>query len=255
MNEKLNIAEPGGRNKPRRARAEKIDAQSSMKSIMSKIKQSSREESNDTLRSRVANTASQLKDWSNNWETSIDESFGDEDPNLTSKKQELSGAKEEKQPNIKSNFDKLADVIIGYEGFKAKAYDDYGQTSIGYGSKASNKNQTVTEEKAKQMLMKDIDSFYKGVLRAEKKYKYNFTENQRLALTMFAHNNGLGEGTEGKNIKGLKQLLDEGKRGVEEISDSIELYNKAGGKVLQGLVDRRAKEYEIFNYGFEGKKT
>lgn len=245
LSDALDIAEPGGRTgglgtkpKPR-----PLDVRSVMEGEMNKVKRSAQENS-------LKSTRKKLAQWENNWETSIDDGFNNENPQLTQKKKELFSLKEKKQLNVKSNFNELADVIIEYEGFKANAYDDYKQISIGYGSKASSKNQTVTEEKARQMLIKDIDSFYKGVLRAEKKYKYNFTENQRLALTMFAHNNGLGEQTKGKNIKGLKQLLNEGKRGVEEISNSIELYNKAGGKVLQGLVDRRAKEYEIFNYGF-----
>jgi lysozyme len=149
-----------------------------------------------------------------------------------------------------SNVDNLTDFVIQFEGFSEKPYDDYGQLSIGYGTKATGENQVVTKEQARELLQQELQRSRQSVLRAMEKYNYDFTENQILALTSFTYNLGSGEGTPDDDPEGLKQLLDSGRRGVEEISDSIELYNRAGGKVLPGLVKRRAAEYKLFNEGF-----
>lgn len=135
----------------------------------------------------------------------------------------------------------LKSFIIQYEGFRAKAYNDIDRLSIGYGSKATSKDQVISKEEAEKMLDADIKIARKSVLNAEKKYKYNFNDAQRDALTSFAYNAG------GNN---LLKLLDNGNRGLEEISNSFKLYNKGGGKVLPGLVKRRKAESNLFSMGY-----
>ncbi len=198
----------------------------------------------------------QVASWEQGWDTILEEVFKDEVSELTEAKKNLGVSNSETSKSVdlssESNMGKLADLIASHETFKDSPYEDYKQLSIGYGSKATSKNQTVTEEQARAMLEKDVSKAYSAVLRAEKKYGYDFTENNRLALAMFTHNLGSGEGTSDESPKGLKQLLDSGNRGIEAISDAIPLYNKAGGKVAKGLDRRRADELEVFNYGFKG---
>ena len=48
----------------------------------------------------------------------------------------------------------------------------------------------------------------------------------------------------------LNQLTENGKRDKETIAKKILEYNKAGGKVLPGLVNRRKAEYNLFVEGY-----
>ena len=113
--------------------------------------------------------------------------------------------------------------------------------TIGYGSKASGPSQKIDEDKAVEMLKADLSTARGFVESANKKYNLNLNENQIQALTSFTQNGGPGM---------LNKLLDNGGRGIEEIAESIELYNQADGKVLEGLKKRRKAEYNLFNYGF-----
>lgn len=213
-------------------------------------------EINKVKRTFQESTANQVASWEQGWDEILDNVFQEDAPELVEAKKNLGVSNPKINKNVdlssESNMGKLADLIASHETFKSSPYEDYKQLSIGYGSKATSKNQTVTEEQARAMLEKDVSKAYNAVLRAEKKYGYDFTENNRLALAMFTHNLGSGEGTSDEKPKGLKQLLDNGNRGIEAISDAIPLYNKAGGKVAKGLDRRRADELEIFNYGFKG---
>lgn len=182
------------------------------------------------------------------WHSSIMEREPFENPKINAP---VKGKSADKNASTTEEFDmdKLVDFVAKEEGFRAKAYEDIKQISVGFGTVATDINEVITEEEAKLRLKEELQKSYQAVLRAEKKYNYNFTAAQKYALTSFTFNLGSGEGTSDKNPRGLKQLLDVGRRGIEEISDSIELYNKGGGKVLEGLVKRRANEYKVFNEG------
>ena len=80
------------------------------------------------------------------------------------------------------------------------------------------------------------------VNRANNKHNYGFLPHQIDALASFTYNTGQGN---------FSKLIDKGNRGIEEIADSIELYNQSEGEVLQGLVDRRKKEYDLFTLGYK----
>lgn len=146
-------------------------------------------------------------------------------------------------PDINMSGD-IVDFIAGFEGFREKAYDDYGQLTIGFGTPASNKNQTITREAAKKELSKQVMKFRTIVLEAKEEFGYDWSENQIDALTSFAFNNG---------PRGLRQLLtggEEGARGDDIISEKMLEYNKAGGKVLPGLTKRRQAEADLFTQGY-----
>ena len=60
-----------------------------------------------------------------------------------------------RDPNMKTSGD-IAKFIAEFEKFSPKAYDDYGRLSIGYGTEASNINQTMTKEEALIAMNKNI---------------------------------------------------------------------------------------------------
>lgn len=143
-------------------------------------------------------------------------------------------------PDVNMSGD-IIDMIASFEGFRSKPYDDFGQLSIGYGTKATSKNQTMTEEQARKELAKQVMEARTIVLKAAEKHGYDWSDNQIDALTSFTYN--LGQGN-------LNQLLEGGTRGDEEISEMILEYNKADGRVLGGLTKRRKAEADLFTQGY-----
>lgn len=146
-----------------------------------------------------------------------------------------------RDPDVEVKGD-LISFIAGLEGFKEKAYEDYGQISIGFGTKAGSLDETISREQAMKDLTKEVMKSRTIVLKAAKEYGYDWTENQVDALTSFTYNTGQG---------GFNQLIEGGTRGNEEISEMMLEYNKAGGKVLEGLVKRRKAESKLFTQGYE----
>ena len=137
--------------------------------------------------------------------------------------------------------DNVIDFIIEYEGFSSTAYDDVKQTSIGYGTKATSKNQTITEAEARKLLERDVEIASKPVLKMNKEKNYNWSKNQIDALISFTYNAGEGN---------FNNLTKNGTRSNEEIAAMLPEYKKAGGKVLDGLIKRRAAELKLFNEGY-----
>jgi lysozyme len=129
-------------------------------------------------------------------------------------------------------------LIKNFEGERLVAYQDsVGVWTIGVGhtgnvdGKAICKGMRITSEKSLELLKEDIFRFEKAVNNT----KLNLNQNQFDALVSFSFNCGVGS---------LTTLIKN--RTLQEIGDALLLYNKAGGKVLQGLVNRRTKERELF---------
>lgn len=130
------------------------------------------------------------------------------------------------------------ELIKRFEGCKLKAYQDsVGVWTIGYGHTAGVvKGQVITQAQADAYLKSDCANAEKHVNNYNNIYHWN--QNQFDALVSFTFNCGSGN---------LKTLLNNGQRTIAEISAKITAYNKAGGKVLQGLVNRRSAEKELFD--------
>lgn len=130
------------------------------------------------------------------------------------------------------------DLIKKFEGCRLTAYQDsVGVWTIGYGHTSGVKSgQTITQIQADTYLRADCANAEKAVNSYDSKYHWN--QNQFDALVSFTFNLGSGN---------LKTLLQSGTRTITQISAMITAYNKAGGKILQGLVNRRAAEKELFD--------
>lgn len=137
-------------------------------------------------------------------------------------------------------------LIKSFEGCRLKAYKcPAGVWTIGYGHTAGVKEgDTITQGQADEYLRNDLTKYEKAVLNYD--YIYHFNQNQFDALVSFTYNCGVGN---------LKNLTQNGKRTIAQISGKILLYNKAGGVVLRGLQRRRASEKELFDTPIEYDKT
>ena len=131
------------------------------------------------------------------------------------------------------------ELIKCFESFSSKACkclasEKYYTIGFGHYGVDVKENQTITKEEAEELLQKDLEKFEQKV----NKYNnvYNFNQNQFDALVSFCY-----------NVGNIDQLTAKGTRTIKEISEKILAYNKSGGKVINGLTNRRKKEQELFN--------
>lgn len=130
-------------------------------------------------------------------------------------------------------------LIKSFEGCKLTAYKCLPTEkyyTIGYGHYGSDvtAGMKITKEQAEELLLQDCKKAIKNVNSFMS--KYNFNQNQFDALVSFAF-----------NVGSINQLTASGTRTLEQISSKITAYNKSGGRVIAGLVKRRAKEKELFD--------
>lgn len=134
------------------------------------------------------------------------------------------------------------DLIKSFEGLRLSAYKCPADVwTIGYGTTAGvEPGQTITKERAEELLRDDVARFEAQVLRV---IKVPLTQGQFDALVSFTYN--LGAGNLANST--LARLLNAGD--YLGAAAQFDRWNKAGGKVLNGLVARRAAERAMF----EGK--
>lgn len=137
------------------------------------------------------------------------------------------------------------EFIKRHEGCLLVAYkDSTGIITIGYGHTGNllnglsiKINSQITQQEADELLKRDIESFEHSVNQHMKVFinAGALNQNQFDALVSFTFNCGSGN---------LKKLISN--RSITEIGNALPLYNKAGGQVLAGLVNRRRAEKELF---------
>ncbi|AYJ76471.1 putative endolysin [Bacillus phage BSP2] len=136
-------------------------------------------------------------------------------------------------------------LIKSFEGLQLKAYKAVPTEkhyTIGYGHYGSDVSprQVITAKQAEDMLRDDVQAFVDGVNKA---LKVSVTQNQFDALVSFAYNVGLGA----FRSSSLLEYLNEGRTALA--AAEFPKWNKSGGKVYQGLINRRAQEQALFNSG------
>lgn len=127
-------------------------------------------------------------------------------------------------------------LIKLYEGFRAtpyKAVPSERFLTIGYGHYGSDvtPDMHLTKDEAEELLKRDLVRYEKAVMDLQREW----TQNEFDALVSFTYNCGIA------NLKTLVRNRDK-----HQIADAFLLYNKAGGRVLTGLVRRRETERRLF---------
>lgn len=127
-------------------------------------------------------------------------------------------------------------LIKSFEGCRLTAYKcPAGVWTIGYGHTAGvHQGMKISQTQADAFLIEDMKKYEAKV----NKYmsKYNFNQNQYDAMVSFAYNVG--------SVDGLTAY---GTRTIAQISAKFPAYNLGGGKILSGLVRRRAAEKALFD--------
>ena len=136
------------------------------------------------------------------------------------------------------------DLIKRFEGFRARAYRcPSGVWTIGYGhtSTAGAPEVTSTMEislaDAETILARDAAKFAEGVTAV---LTAKLSGQQFSALVSFVYNVGLG------NFRKSSVLAAVNAGDLAAVPRRLQLWNRAGGKVLAGLARRRAAEAELF---------
>jgi len=134
-------------------------------------------------------------------------------------------------------------LIKKFEGCKLESYKcAAGVWTIGYGStKGIKEGMSISQEEADNLLLEDVAVFEDNVLDA---VTMPLSQHQFDALVSWTFNLG------GANLKASTMLKKLNAGEYEEVPAQMKRWNKAGGKVLQGLIRRREAEALLF----EGKE-
>ena len=136
------------------------------------------------------------------------------------------------------------ELIKAHEGLRLKAYRcPAGVWTIGYGHTSAAGNPIVTpgmtidKDEAERILRSDLTKFEAVV---KKLVKVNLTPNQYSATVSFVYNVGETNFAKSSVLKVINS------KQFDLVPAKLALWNKGGGKVLPGLVRRRAEEGALF---------
>jgi len=137
------------------------------------------------------------------------------------------------------------DIITRFEGFSSNPYlcpasiptIGYGSTRYSDGIKVQLTDEPLTENEAMLLLLNTLEIYENSI---NKNVIAPINQNQFDALVSFVYNVGTGSFTKSTLLKKLNM--------ADYVGASLEFlrWNKAGGKVLNGLTRRRAAEKTLF---------
>ena len=131
-------------------------------------------------------------------------------------------------------------LIKKFEGCELSAYKDaVGIPTIAYGRiKNVGMGDSCTKEQAEDWLAEEMPE-YEGYINDQ--VNVDLTQNQFDALCSWVYNLGP------RNLKNSTLLKVLNKEEYEDVPEQIIRWNKAGGKVLEGLTRRREAEALLFD--------
>ena len=137
------------------------------------------------------------------------------------------------------------EMVKSFEGISLKPYlcpanvwtVGYGATRSRTGGPIDPDMEPISETEAEALLLRDLESSQGWVSRL---IKTALTENQYSALTSFTFNVGAGA----LQRSTLRMKLNRGE--VQNAADEFPKWRIAGGRILAGLVRRRAAERALF---------
>jgi lysozyme len=143
-------------------------------------------------------------------------------------------------------IDMAVEFLKEVEGFRSEVYDDLaGLPTIGYGHalKLGEKFKTITREEAENLLRKDIIHL---LYQVEPLVERELNENQWAAILGFVYNIGLFR----FSFSTFLMKLNTGKP-LEEVAQELDRWIYVNGKPVEGLINRRKAEKELFLSGLD----
>lgn len=139
------------------------------------------------------------------------------------------------------------EIIKKFEGCRLKAYPDPATGgepwTIGYGTTSSagvgkiTKGMTISQVQAESMLVRSLDAYEQGVMRAISRKP---TQHQFDAMVSLAYNIGIGAFTRSSVVRHFNGGF------LDKAAAAFLMWTKAAGKTLPGLVKRRQAEHDLF---------
>lgn len=137
-------------------------------------------------------------------------------------------------------------LICEFEGLRLKPYlcsakvptIGYGNTYYPDGKRVTLLDKEITKEYAFEIFKGIADKYAKRVSEMVKK---PLTQNQLNALVSFAYNVGTGAFSTSTLLKKVNANPND-----LTIRNEFAKWNKANGKVIQGLINRRKKESDVY---------
>ena len=140
--------------------------------------------------------------------------------------------------------EKAKALIKRFEGKRLRAYRcPAGVLTIGYGHTSAaglpkvTDGMSITDAEADAIFSHDIELFSAQVAPL---IKADVSGNQFGACVSLAYNIGVGAFSKSSVLRFVNQ------KKFQSAADAFKLWNKAGGRVLPGLTERRAAERELF---------
>ena len=133
------------------------------------------------------------------------------------------------------------EIIKKYEGFSSQAYRcPAGVWTVGWGhtGRDINKDTILTREEAELMLKKDVANLQEQILFL---LDGKPSMNELDALTSLVYNVGLGAFKKSRLLKRINL-----KDNPELVAKEWIEFNKVNGKVVKGLIRRRAEEISLY---------
>ena len=133
------------------------------------------------------------------------------------------------------------EIIKKYEGFSSQAYKcPSGVWTVGWGhtGRDINKDTILTREEAELMLKKDVTNLQEQILFL---LDGKPSMNELDALTSLVYNVGLGAFKKSRLLKRINL-----KDNPELVAKEWIEFNKVNGKVVKGLIRRRAEEISLY---------
>lgn len=142
--------------------------------------------------------------------------------------------------------EKGLEFIERHEGYSTKIYkDSAGNPTIGFGhliKEGEDFSEGISKEKAGELLSQDTQTAGDAV---NGRVTVKLSQTEFDALVDFTYN--LGGGNLGKST-----LLKNINAGKEVTKENFTDWNRAGGKVVNGLTARRTDEFNLFSKGDYG---
>ena len=137
-------------------------------------------------------------------------------------------------------------LIAGFEGLSLVPYlcsakvptIGYGNTFYPSGRKVTMQDKAITQPTAWWMFREIADRF---AVNVDKLITSNVTQNQYNAIVSLAYNIGIGGLQRSSLLKKVNANPND-----PTITNSFLIWNKAGGKVLNGLTKRRSIEAKLY---------
>jgi lysozyme len=134
------------------------------------------------------------------------------------------------------------DAIKGFEGYSPQAQWDYKQSSSGYGTKAQPGDENIPPDQLKAIHEQRFQDEVGKAAQSVDSFAPGLPAGTRAALISLTYNAGPGW-----QQSGLGQAVKGGD--LDKARDLFLQYNKAGGEVNPGLVNRRQTEAGWFGAG------